>query len=874
MDLKNIPNALTITINTSVPGFQVIKYKPRNTIPNISKDDKNVCFNPLVPLKPEIINTVPQNIKVLEFFDKGLFQSLINAHGLQQQLDLFQAKKRGIIDNNILITLNTLFPVNGNLYIDNEPYAIADVQWTPGNWKIDRKMVDIPQIDIDKISNPLTYNNLVKNEILSANEQLKQIPQELIYGPNFDKSKEIDVFGLEKERIEKERLEKERLEKERLEKERLEKERLLNLEKEKDRLAQEELKNKQKIKQLQIDNIENPQVKDDTSKKRLQIDNGITSNTGDSGNKLIAPSPQSPPLQITNPPDKKILSITDRPEPEEIVDIQMSEEFKPKLIISKKNTISLRSYFINDLFYFLVNKIFIYMSEREKQFVRNMFKTTTNIDVKNIGGNISKQAYKLTIDGKKTAIKDGKLTSSTISNGIKVIYNSGSGNCFFIAVADAINFYNYNNPIGNKIIYSNYGNGNNIFTTAVLRTIVSNEIIKICNSSPDMRNYFLELAEANKNELNARFENAIKDSENLLGSVTPEMYNSTMKDIYNANDNFFVIISETQNYYTPFIVVSNDNEVAQYIKSPSYWADDKTIDIITKKLKINIITIQNENGKMKILGQNISSDGNTEWTKYLFLYNYAKHYELITFDNIKQNKILDQESGKVISIKNEAITTVIFDRGSSLVPPLYIIFLMFATYFIRLNDAVKGKVILFREYLFSINESFKKIISNVVENKPIFSTISEQEQKNMVNNEYFIQVFQRYFGDINNLIKGGANNNNNSQSFLKKENKQDDSHISFHITIDMELQKGKSLTKEQIDKLKCVNSWNKVRKSYSEFTGQKYVIPPLYDNLSDRYSKDTNKSTPNNNNNANNNATKNNNLKKGGKKNKTKKRKL
>ena len=31
-----IPNELNITINTSVPGFQTIKYKPSMTIPNIN----------------------------------------------------------------------------------------------------------------------------------------------------------------------------------------------------------------------------------------------------------------------------------------------------------------------------------------------------------------------------------------------------------------------------------------------------------------------------------------------------------------------------------------------------------------------------------------------------------------------------------------------------------------------------------------------------------------------------------------------------------------------------------------------------------------------------------------------------------------------
>ena len=43
-----IPNALTITINTSVPGNQTIKYKPNMSIKNIDKDLKNVWFDPLV----------------------------------------------------------------------------------------------------------------------------------------------------------------------------------------------------------------------------------------------------------------------------------------------------------------------------------------------------------------------------------------------------------------------------------------------------------------------------------------------------------------------------------------------------------------------------------------------------------------------------------------------------------------------------------------------------------------------------------------------------------------------------------------------------------------------------------------------------------
>ena len=55
----------------------------------------------------------------------------------------------------------------------------------------------------------------------------------------------------------------------------------------------------------------------------------------------------------------------------------------------------------------------------------------------------------------------------------------------------------------------------------------------------------------------------------------------------------------------------------------------------------------------------------------------------------------------------------------------------------------------------------------------------------------------------------------------------------------MELQKGTTLSKEQISDIKCTKGWNKVRKSFADFTGKKYVIPPVYENLSDKYKEDT-----------------------------------
>jgi hypothetical protein len=130
-----IPNQLKITINTDIPGFQNIKYKPYMTLPN-NKTDDSVQFNPLVEIKPSIIKSLPKDVQIKEFLNKGLFQSLINSHGLVRKKTLDEATRDGYVDNNIKVTLDSLFPTNSVIYINKQPYAIADVQWTKGDWKI------------------------------------------------------------------------------------------------------------------------------------------------------------------------------------------------------------------------------------------------------------------------------------------------------------------------------------------------------------------------------------------------------------------------------------------------------------------------------------------------------------------------------------------------------------------------------------------------------------------------------------------------------------------------------------------------------------------------------------------------------------------
>jgi hypothetical protein len=58
---------------------------------------------------------------------------------------------------------------------------------------------------------------------------------------------------------------------------------------------------------------------------------------------------------------------------------------------------------------------------------------------------------------------------------------------------------------------------------------------------------------------------------------------------------------------------------------------------------------------------------------------------------------------------------------------------------------------------------------------------------------------------------------------------RDLSKIGYYISIDLELKKGSPLTPEEIKESQCTRKWNSVRKSFANFTGRTYTIPPVYD---------------------------------------------
>ena len=822
----SVPNELKITINTNIPGFQTIKYKPHMTLPN-DRTDGSVNFTPLVKLKQSVIKTLPANIQVSEFFNKGLFQSLINSHGLIKAKSLVEATNDGYIDNNINVTLDTLFPSNSVIYINKQPYSIADVQWTKGDWKIDKKMQEVPQLESTRIRDPYLYQTVVKDEIISGENELSRIPNDIVYGPNYTGPSNLASGVKKTENTENSETQKTYIP--------LDPSPLPYAEPG----QQINKPNKPTPKYIPLPPAEPGQSINKPNKPTPKY---IPLPPAEPGQSIIKPNKRTPkylPLPHTEPtrsiikPDRQYPALlppgeTDKSstmippkKPAKILEISDSENednvetestYEIKLTVSRKSSASLRSYFKNKDYYFMINTIFKNMNDDEKSVVDKIFKETSGVDVKP-SDNLSVKAYRITTDN------------------IMVNQNTGAGDCFFIAVADAINFYNSNvNSNADKILYNNYGKGGMIYTQKILRELVSYYILHL---NPINFNELNDALDYNIESLNNKFAEQYDDyKKNVLDNktITPNVFFDIVNNVYHSNDNFLIMKPSKMTEETlrkPFRLV-NKTEIKNYIESSDYWANTVAIDALCEILGLNIITIESIDDKLRIpyIYNNTKS-----WSKYMFLYHENNHYELISFDYIF--KTFRKEPS--FSIKTQKVKKVIFSKIGNIYPPFSIIFLIFATNYNNIKGAdEKSKYQLLVFLLKSISGVFNKIEINKTEN----------------DNKKFLELFNKYFkspflvhdkqieiiNDIQNPIfekkmKGGRpfpyeyRENNEVNQYDNKSN------ISYYITISMDLKKGTSLSNKDISDLKCNHRWNSIRKNYSDLRGLAYTILPDYTNL-------------------------------------------
>uniref|UniRef100_A0A6C0DGC0 OTU domain-containing protein n=1 Tax=viral metagenome TaxID=1070528 RepID=A0A6C0DGC0_9ZZZZ len=788
----NIPNELKITINTSIPGFQVIKYKPFMTLPN-DNTDGFVHFNPLIKLKQSVINSIPKNFQVKEFFNKGLFQSLINSHGLIETKNLVDATNEGIVDNNIKVTLDTLFPTNGIIYINKEAYVIADVQWTKGDWKIDKKIQELPNIRFNRITDPFLLSSLAKQKQLSGEEEMKKLPEDVLFGPNYSppeptpSAPQAPLPSAPQAPLPLPSAPQTQL---------------LSTQ------PSQNLSNNQRIKLLQ---------------------QSVSPSAPIEGSQNKFPQKYLP---IMPPPPQPSAPIIEEKEEDE--DETENSTYETKLINSVASNKTVKDFFQNKSYYFMVNFMFKNMNKTSQNLINKLLVDSTNVNIKSLT-NLSKVAY------------DKSVVNTQIYS------NKGKGDCFFLAIADGIN---YNNRYSNdKIIYNNYGKGNMIFTQSILREIVTKYILEMNDQTlTDL----LQIGETNAELLNNEF-NSIKNNLQENWGVQTNNFNDqqfmylleAIDNIYKTNDSSFLIlkpiIKTIADLNKPFHAIKNKSEIKSYIESSNYWANTLAIDAIIYTLGLNIITVKYDSNQNKMSIPYINTSV-SNWNKYLFLYYQNYHYELMTFDYVF-NTI--QKRPK-LEIKTTKKKIIFFDRNTkNIYPPLWLIFLIFGSYYINiLYENEKNKFTIFPYIFDGLINTFNKILTlQESEEKKLFlktfknyfnpSILREKQQRGayitsqLPDSSY--QSYQHYnqYDPYNPYRRYNQNVNAISGSKIV-DNDSYNTNISYYITIDMELKKGKQLSIKDMVDIKCRQKWNTVRRNYANLRGIKYVIPPVYDNAPSR----------------------------------------
>ena len=511
----------------------------------------------------------------------------------------------------------------------------------------------------------------------------------------------------------------------------------------------------------------------------------------------------------------------------------------PVLTYSKASSTDLKNYFQQRNYYTMINTIFQNMNDNEKKLVVKILRETTPIDAKYDVNNISKKAY-----------------DASITPGLKVVSNKAGGDCFFLAVADAINYYNANcSNMAERIIYNNYGNKLS-FTQLSLREIVA---YRLSNLPQTEYQRLYEYAQNNVMFLNNEFKQVYDDYIANTGQpMTSEIFFDNINNIYLSGDNFLVSKPKTmspETLKTPFTIMNKSNYI-EYIKSPEYWADFFTIDTLCDILGLNIITIQNRGGIMSVP---YISNSNNRWTRYMFLYFKNNHYELVTFDYTFRVKVSEPKFYE----KKTSVKEVIFNKGGNIFPPFYIIFLVFASYYINIIDEKnKGAFQIFPNNLLALLDNIFKNILKTQNNstKTFINLVREffhptilRENNNAAGPIDIHGGSNERTGTETETETGGAPTYLNQQrytrpypyqrpmtmqmpyvsSYLKNQNplETNKTSISYYITINMELHRGKTLSKEELSNAKCTQRWNAVRKSYADMRGLEYTMLPDYSNL-------------------------------------------
>ena len=190
-----VPDTISVKIVTTVPGYQDIDFRPYmidKTLNDTSERRANIKerngvlrLNPLIPLSEKAINNVQEQARRVQFVDPYLFGTLINRAATEsmfgvKKITFEEAVKKNIVEQNIRLTLNTIFKPGSQLYLAGKTFTIYDSHFTETEWKLEPK---------DRIEGDFSMRKVLDANILASQQrkgikEIQEIPTALQVGPD------------------------------------------------------------------------------------------------------------------------------------------------------------------------------------------------------------------------------------------------------------------------------------------------------------------------------------------------------------------------------------------------------------------------------------------------------------------------------------------------------------------------------------------------------------------------------------------------------------------------------------------------------------------------------------------------------------------
>jgi hypothetical protein len=831
----SIPNTLTIFINTRIPGYQKLKFKPSMAIPTSTSE--TVYFDPLVKISRGSVSNVPEdanpgkydNLAKSQFFDKGMFQTLVNRNlsstfnlifnptkiGLPTDTDsakIEKAKESGIIDNNINVILRTLFRPNSVIYIGKKPYTIYSYHWDKGDWKINTKMLSpfTPPTSIYNRGQTINVfagptSNYSAGRYQQAQTELKQLSNKATEGDNFDpdKYKRAPAGLLETGSASSPLLPpappvpSAPL--------------LLD--------APPEVVNFwnffenffSRAKPLRLGAP--PAAK----KKPLLLLGGEPLSSSSSSSSSV--DLETVPKEATIP-----TAILVKEDSSKVGGGESDTEAEVKQGFTGEQSKSIRKYF-----------------RRYRDLSKAVYKYLPRLEIKKIiNPELREEPGKPLINYE---LPD-RIFNANIEE-LRVVQTIANGNCFFEAVARALNdYHNYDESS------PGYFNQEDI----------RKEVRKYFLYNKDKLKILLKFANDVKDNMNAELYKYREKHPILDVSVEKNLYFIEINKIFNNANVLF--IQKPTSTTSGFTVPPNEEEALKFILSPNFWADDSIYPIIQQIYGLKIITVLRDVpvgvGKDKMsnyslpypnLLTNEPSDtsklDNNNFDKYIFLlFSSSNHYDLITFYN-------RTEKGRTLRMSVfPRIPENQLPENPETEPPLYILLFIYGHFYQFLSDEDKSRVVLFQNEMKNIEIAYKE-----------FKTTPSSDEKEEINKTTVIQKFNELFsrgipkdGTTKSVsspttesgtgtgttgttepgatptpttttgttgLASGTRTNSMTTAFFG------DSNLGFYIVVDLELYPGTSIPINKKFSIACDIQKEKIKESFAELRGKVYAPTPL-----------------------------------------------